>query len=101
VIWRAFIVAAYIALAIVIGIAYGLSGLTVLSFYYLWAGFWVVFALVWGRAARRAGRWNVERPEAQPAHSEADRPRPGNGEPEPVVRDDAPAAKRRRPVLAS
>jgi hypothetical protein len=51
VIWRSVIVAGYIALAIVIGVAYGTRGLFILSFFYFWAGAWVVFLLAWGWAA--------------------------------------------------
>jgi hypothetical protein len=61
VIWRSAIVAAYVALAIVVGVAYGLQGLAVLSFFYFWAVAWVVFVLAWGWAARAAGRWNFRR----------------------------------------
>ena len=80
VIWRSAIVAAYVALAILVGIAYGGSGLTTLFFFYLWAGAWFVFALVWGRAARAAGRWNVERLEREPSGSHGDSLQPGKGE---------------------
>jgi hypothetical protein len=61
VIWRSAIVAAYIALAIVVGVAYGGHGVVVLAFFYLWAGAWVAFLLAWGWAARAAGRWNSRR----------------------------------------
>ena len=73
-IWRSAIVAGYIALAIVVGIAYGASGLMILLFFYLWAGAWVVFLLVWGWAARAAGRWNFHRVDTGPVRRE----RPGS-----------------------
>lgn len=60
-IWRAAIIAAYVALAIVVGVAYGAGGLIVLAYFYFLAGSWVVFLIVWGRVARAAGRWNVDR----------------------------------------
>ena len=63
---RAVVVGAYLALAIVVGVAYGGRGLFVLSFFYLWAGAWLVFILVWGRAARDAGRWSLRRRTAPP-----------------------------------
>ena len=56
VIWRSAIIAAYVALAVVVGIAYGLRGLAVLLFFYFWAGAWGVFLLAWGFIAREAGR---------------------------------------------
>jgi hypothetical protein len=61
VIWRAAIIAGYVALAIVVGVAYGSGGLIVLAYFYFLAGSWVVFLIVWGRVARAAGRWNVDR----------------------------------------
>jgi hypothetical protein len=61
VIWRSAIVAGYIAFAIVIGVAYGGRGLVILSFFYFWAGAWVVFLLTWGWGARAVGRWNFHR----------------------------------------
>jgi hypothetical protein len=60
-IWRAAIVAGYVALAIVVGIAYGGRGLAVLLFYYGWAGAWAAFVLAWGWAGRAAGRWSFRR----------------------------------------
>ena len=60
-IWRSAIIAGYIALAILITIAYGGRGLATLSFFYFCAGAWVVFVLLWSWAARSAGRWNVRR----------------------------------------
>lgn len=102
-IWRGAILAGYVAFAVLIGIAYGGRGLAVLLFFYFWAGVWGAFLLVWGWAARAAGRWNVRRLE---------RFRPGGdgstgsgaggdepGEPEPVAAPDrVPAvdAARRR-----
>jgi hypothetical protein len=108
VIWRSAIVAAYVLLAVLVGTAYGGSGLTTLFFFYLWAGAWVVFALVWGRAARAAGRWNVERLERAPSVSDGDSSEPGKGE---SVMDEhqgvsvepgaisARIARRRKPVF--
>jgi hypothetical protein len=65
-IWRSMVAGAYVALAVVVGVAYGGRGLAVLSFFYFWAGAWVVFLLVWGRAARAAGRWNFHRLDTAP-----------------------------------
>jgi hypothetical protein len=109
VIWRSAIVAGYVAFAIVIGIAYGGRGLVVLFYFYFWAGAWVAFLLVWGWAARAAGRWNFERLDTAPLPRERNGSRPGKGEAEAVEphgvgveRDSLPApdAKRRQPVLA-
>jgi hypothetical protein len=58
VIWRSAIIAGYLALAIVIGIAYGGHGLTVLFFFYFCAGAWVAFLVAWNWASRAAGRWS-------------------------------------------
>ena len=80
VIWRSAIVAVYVVLAILVGVAYGGGGLTILFFFYLWAGAWLVFALVWGHAARAAGRWNVERSERGPSDGGGDSSQPGEGE---------------------
>jgi hypothetical protein len=77
-IWRSVIVAGYVALAIVIGVAYGARGLEVLFFYYFWAGGWFAFILVWGRAARAAGRWNYQRVES--AHEDHRRNNSSRGE---------------------
>ena len=65
-IWRSVIVSGYVALAILVAIAYGRRGLTILFFFYFSAGAWVVFLLVWGRVARAAGRWNFERVDRAP-----------------------------------
>jgi hypothetical protein len=70
VIWRSAIIGGYIALAVVIGIAYGTDGLTVLFFYYFCAGAWVAFVLVWGWVARAAGHWNFERLDGAPLRRE-------------------------------
>lgn len=51
----------YVALAVVVGVAYGTGGLIVLAYCYFLAGSWLAFLIVWGRVARAAGRWNVER----------------------------------------
>jgi hypothetical protein len=61
VIWRTAILAAYVALAIAVGVAYGGRGLLILLFFYSWAAVWGVFFLIWGWAARRAGDWNFRR----------------------------------------
>jgi hypothetical protein len=61
VIWRSAIISCYVALAILITIAYGGRGLATLSFFYFCAGAWVVFVLLWSWAARSAGRWHVRR----------------------------------------
>jgi hypothetical protein len=73
VIWRSAIVAGYIALAIVIGIAYGGRGLAILFFFYFWAGAWAAFFLIWDWAARVAGRWNFHRVDTPPASSRVGR----------------------------
>jgi hypothetical protein len=64
--WRAVILAGYVVLAIVVGIAYGADGLAVLAYFYFLAGAWFVFLLVWGRIARSAGRWNHDRIDGRP-----------------------------------
>jgi hypothetical protein len=108
VIWRSAIIAGYVALAIVIGVAYGGRGLAVLAFFYFWAIAWVAYLLVWGWAARAAGRWNVRRLDRPPSGGERNGSQPGEGEAEAsehhevgVERDPLPApdAKRRQPVL--
>jgi hypothetical protein len=78
-IWRSVIVAGYVALAILVGIAYGSHGLAILSFFYFWAGAWVVFVLVWGWAARAAGRWHYERLTTRPLGHERIGSGPGEG----------------------
>ena len=85
-IWRSAIVAAYIALAILIAVAYGVRGLAILSFFYFWAGSWVAFLLVWGWAARAAGRWNFQRLDSDPLHPDRNGS-PGVGDTEPVPLD--------------
>ena len=72
-IWRSAIVAGYIALAIVIGVAYGGRGLAILSFFYFSAGAWVVFLLAWDWAARAFGRWNFQRLDSAPVTTRAER----------------------------
>jgi hypothetical protein len=81
VIWRSVIVAFYVALAIVVGVAYGLHGLAILSVFYVWAGAWLVFSLVWGDVARAAGRWNYRRTEPARPEPEPRGPDPGSLEP--------------------
>jgi hypothetical protein len=61
VIWRSAIISCYVALAVLVTVVYGGRGLATLLFFYFCAGAWVVFLLVWGWAARSAGRWNVRR----------------------------------------
>jgi hypothetical protein len=73
VIWRSAIVAGYIALAILIGIAYGGRGLAILFFFYFWAGAWAAFLLVWGWAARAVGRWSFHRIDSAPGTPPAER----------------------------
>ena len=88
----------YLALAILVGVAYGLHGLEILSFFYFWSGAWVVFFGVWGRAARAAGRWNVDRAETVPVRPERDDSRPAAGEPEPAAQREL--AVQRDPLAA-
>lgn len=100
-IWRSTIVAGYMLLAIVVGIAYGGRGLAILFFFYFWATAWLVFVLVWGWAARTAGRWNVRRLESAPVRRERTGSRPGEGDAEAGVEHDAAPATdvaRRQPV---
>jgi hypothetical protein len=67
---RSLVVAAYGALAVVVGIAYGGSGLLTLGYYYFCAGAWVVFLLAWNWGSREAGRryfrW-LDRPRRPPS----------------------------------
>jgi hypothetical protein len=64
--WRAVVLAGYVVLAIVVGVAYGAEGLAVLAYFYFIAGVWFVFLLAWGRIARSAGRWNYDRLDGRP-----------------------------------
>lgn len=48
--------AGYAGLAIAVGIAYGVRGLVILTYFYAWAGATVVFLLAWGWFARAAAR---------------------------------------------
>jgi hypothetical protein len=66
VIWRSTIIAGYIALAILIGVAYGADGLATLLFAYFIAGSWVVFLFAWNWAGRAAGRWSFKRLDTGP-----------------------------------
>ena len=97
------IVAGYVALAILVAVAYGGRGLATLFFFYFSAGAWVVFLLVWGRAARAAGRWNVQRLDSAPEHREQDGSSSGDAEASEQhqvgVERDAPGTKPRQPVL--
>jgi hypothetical protein len=61
VIWRSAILAPYVVLAVVVAVAYGLQGFLTLMYFYVVAGAWLAFALVWGSLARKAGRANAER----------------------------------------
>jgi hypothetical protein len=61
VIWRSAIIAGYVALAILIGVAYGSRGLATLFFFYFCAGAWVAFLLAWNWASRAAARWSFRR----------------------------------------
>jgi hypothetical protein len=60
------IIAGYVALAIVIGVAYGSRGLATLFLFYFCAGAWVSFLLVWNWASRAAGRWSFRRLDGAP-----------------------------------
>jgi hypothetical protein len=66
--WRAAVVAAYVVLAVVVGVAYGGDGLVVLSYFYVYAGAWAVFLIAWGWATRTAGRWSFRRRDAGEPH---------------------------------
>ena len=55
-VWRAVVIAGYVALGVAVGISYGRRGLATLGFFYFCAGAWVVFILVWNRVSREAGR---------------------------------------------
>lgn len=68
-IWRSVIIAWYVALAILIAVAYGGRGLVTLFFFYFCAGSWAAFVLVWNWASRSAGRWNARRLESPRAGS--------------------------------
>ena len=59
-IWRAAILAGYLVLAVVVGVAYGAEGLAVLAYFYFLVGAWFVFLLVWGQVARSAARWSYD-----------------------------------------
>jgi hypothetical protein len=54
--WRGLVIAGYVALAVAVGIAYGIKGLAILSIFYVWAGAWAVFILAWNWLSRAAGR---------------------------------------------
>ena len=55
-IWRSVVVAGYLALAVVVGAAYGARGLATLGLFYFCAGAWVGFLVAWNWASREAGR---------------------------------------------
>src|SRR5690242_14936742 len=107
-IWRSVVAGAYVALAIVVGVAYGGHGLAVLSFFYFWAGAWVVFLLVWGRAARAAGRWNFRRLQTASPDRRSSSSDSANGEPDVIgaevcaepATEPSLATKRSRPLPA-
>jgi hypothetical protein len=84
VIWRSAIVASYLALAMVVGVAYGPRGFAILCFFYFCATAWMAFLLPWGSLARAAGRWNVRRLETPPTHDDVDDSHPRDGDPEVV-----------------
>jgi hypothetical protein len=69
VIWRSVIIAGYVALAILVGVAYGGRGLETLLFFYFYAGAWVVFLLAWNWASREAGRRYFRRITGSGSHS--------------------------------
>jgi hypothetical protein len=52
---------AYLALAVVIGTAYGGAGLAILLFFYVLPLAWLAFLSGWGWTARLAGHWNFRR----------------------------------------
>jgi hypothetical protein len=87
-IWRSAILACYLALAIVIGVAYGAHGLVIVGFAYGWGGAWIAFLLLWGWAARAAGRWNVRRLETPVPAREPDRGGPNGGAAEAVSAEE-------------
>lgn len=55
-IWRSLLIAGYVALAVIVGIAYGGRGLLILGFFYFCSGASVLFLLSWNWASREAGR---------------------------------------------
>ncbi len=61
VIWRTAVLLPYVVLAAVVAVAYGIQGFVTLMYFYFVVGAWLVFVLVWGSLARRAGRSNAER----------------------------------------
>ena len=60
-IWRCVLLVPYVVFAAVVAVAYGVQGLVTLMYFYFVAGAWLVFALVWGSFAQKAGRLNAER----------------------------------------
>ncbi|MGH3051271.1 MAG: hypothetical protein ACRDLK_14035 [Gaiellaceae bacterium] len=54
-IWRSLIASFYLALAVIVGVAYGWHGLMVLGFFYFCSGAWLVAFVVWGRTATAWG----------------------------------------------
>ena len=50
-IWRALVMAGYLAIALVFSFVFG-GGLIVLGFFALWAFIWLVFSVLMGRAQR-------------------------------------------------
>jgi len=61
VIWRSVVLVPYVVLAAVVAAAYGVQGFVTLMYFYFVAGAWLIFVLVWGSLARKAGRLNAER----------------------------------------
>jgi hypothetical protein len=104
VILRSTVAAAYIALAMVVTVAYGSAGLATLLFFYVWAAAWLAFVLAWGWAARAAGRWNYHR--SEPPRTRAGEAGPDGGrlaaEPEPEAVGPPPRERRqaRKPLPA-
>ncbi len=107
-VWRSAIVAAYVALAVVVGVTYGLRGFATLCFFYFCAAAWTAFLLNWGSLARAAGRWNVRRLETPPPELKPDGSKPpsdGDLQPAPEAVFVPPETllartRRRRPVHA-
>ena len=59
--WRIAVLVPYVVLAAIVAVAYGVEGFVTLVYLYFVAGAWLVFVLVWGSLARKAGRSHAER----------------------------------------
>ena len=101
------IVAAYLGLAIVVGVTYGFRGFAILCFFYFCATAWMAFLLPWGSLARAAGRSNVRRLETPPSEERPDASKPPDGDLQPVPNAVAvppetllARSRRRRPAPA-